>query len=83
MLRIRLLKPGKSIKGRHHWKIVVIDSRRARDSKFLKQLGYYDPSRELLKCDVEAYDGWVKKGAQPTSTVASLFKKYKKAEAKK
>ncbi|UCG35404.1 MAG: 30S ribosomal protein S16 [Candidatus Omnitrophota bacterium] len=82
MLRIRLLKPGKSVKRRHHWKIVVIESKSARDSKFIKQLGYYDPSRELLKCDIEAYQDWVKKGAQPTSTVASLFKKYKK-EVKK
>ncbi len=83
MLRVRLRKPGKSIKRRYHWKIVVIESTTARDGKFVKQVGHYDPSRGLLKFDINAYEGWIKKGAQPTPTVASLFKKYKKEEAKK
>ena len=38
MLRIRLRKPGKSVKGRYHYKIVVCDGRSARDSKFIKQI---------------------------------------------
>ena len=82
MLRIRLRKPGKSAKGRYHFKIVVIDQRRARDSKYIEQLGHYDPSRQLLKLDTEKYETWFKKGAKPTETVASLYKKVKK-QAKK
>jgi small subunit ribosomal protein S16 len=78
MLRIRLRKPGKSIKRRYHFKIVVMESSRARDSKFVDSVGYYDPSRNLLKFDVEKYQEWIKKGAKPTETVGSLFKRYKK-----
>jgi small subunit ribosomal protein S16 len=82
MLRMRLRRPGKAAKGRYHFKIVVIDQRRARDSKYIEQLGHYDPSRQLLKLDTERYESWFKKGAKPTETVASLYKKVKKQKAK-
>jgi small subunit ribosomal protein S16 len=81
MLKIRLRKPGKSIKRRYHYKIVVTEAKFARDSKFVKQLGYYNPTRKLLKIDIDKYQEWIKKGAQPTQTVASLFKRYKKQVA--
>lgn len=81
MLKIRLMKPGKSVKGRYHYKIVVIDIRKARDSKFVDEIGYYDPARKLLSFDVEKYGDWFKKGARPTETVASLLKRYKKQQA--
>ena len=78
MLKVRLMKPGKSVKRRNHFKIVVIEAKKPRDSRFIKQLGYYDPSKKLLKIDLEAYQNWLGKGAQPTKTVASLAKRYKK-----
>lgn len=78
MLKIRLRKPGKSVKRRYHFKIVVTEAHSARESRFVEQLGVYDPSHELLKIDIEKYQEWVKKGAKPTQTVASLFKRYKK-----
>lgn len=79
MVRIRLRKPGKIAKGRYHFKIVVIEGSRSRDARFLEQLGHYDPSRKLLKFDDMArYESWVKRGARPTETVASLYKRYKK-----
>jgi small subunit ribosomal protein S16 len=74
-------KPGKIAKGRYHFKIVVIEGSHARDAEFIEQLGHYDPSRKLLKFDIPAYESWVKKGARPTETVASLFKKYKKTHS--
>ena len=78
MVRIRLRKPGKVAKGRYHFKMVAMEKRNARDSEYLEQLGHYDPSRKLLKIDIEKYDKWIKKGALPTETVASLYKRYKK-----
>jgi len=78
MLRIRLRRPGKSVKRRYHYKIVVVEGKAARESKFVAQVGYYDPSNQLLKFDIERYTKWVKNGAKPTETVATLFKKYKK-----
>lgn len=82
MLKIRLMRPGKSVKGRRHFKIIVTEAKTARDSRFIEQLGYYDPSRKLLKVDLEEYQNWLKKGAQPTETVASLAKRYKKSSKK-
>lgn len=81
MLKIRLMKPGKSIKGRYHYKVVVTDIRRARDSRFIDELGYYDPARKLLNFNVDKYEDWFKKGARPTETVASLLKRYKKQQS--
>ncbi len=81
MLKIRLRRPGKLVKGRHHYKIVVIEARAARESKFSAQVGYYNPLRKLLEFDIPQYEAWIKKGARPTETVASLFKRYKKKVA--
>ena len=78
MLKIRLRRPGKSVKGRYHYKIVVAESKTARESKFTDELGYYDPTKKSLKIDITKYEKWVSKGAQPTVTVANLFKRYKK-----
>lgn len=83
MLRIRLRRPGKSIKGRRHQKIVVTEKSRGRESRFVAEIGYYDPAKELLKIDVEKYSNWVKKGAEPSETVASLFKNYGKEKKPK
>ena len=79
MLKIRLMRPGKSVKQRTHYKIVVMEAAKARDSNFTAQLGYYNPTRKLLEVDLESYNSWIKKGAQPTETVRSLAKRFKKA----
>jgi len=83
MLKIRLSKPGKSVKRRYHYKIVVIEAKAARESRFTAQIGHYDPSRKILKFDIPKYESWVKKGAQPTETVATLFKRFRKQAKKK
>ncbi len=80
MLKIRLRRPGKSVKGRYHSKIVVIEAKRPRDSRFKAQVGHHDPSRKLLQFDIPEYEAWVKKGAQPTETVRTLFKRYKRQQ---
>lgn len=82
MLKIRLRKPGKSVKRRYHYKIVVTEARNARESKFVAQVGHYDPSHELLKFDTAKYEEWIKKGAKPTETVATLFKRYRRQNKK-
>jgi len=81
MLKIRLRRPGKSVKRRYHSKIVVIEAKSPRDSRFKAQVGYYDPSRKLLQFDIAKYEAWVKKGAKPTETVRTLFKRYKRQQA--
>ena len=78
MLKIRLRRPGRSVKRRYHYKIVVAEAKSAREAEFVAQLGYYDPSRKLLKFEISKYETWIKKGAKPTETVATLFKRYKR-----
>ncbi|MFH1621814.1 MAG: 30S ribosomal protein S16, partial [Candidatus Omnitrophota bacterium] len=50
-----------------------------RDSRPIEEIGYYDPSKEpaSVKIKKDRYDYWVSKGAQPTDTVKSLYKKLK------
>ena len=59
------------------FRIVVADSRRARDGRFIDQLGYYDPQpREAkYKVDIERAQYWLGVGAQASDQVRSLLKK--------
>ncbi len=71
-VRIRLSRGG--AKKRPFYRIVVADSRRARDGKFIDQLGTYNPmlpkdSSERVKIDVEKAKDWMAKGAQPSDRV--------------
>ena len=74
-VRIRLSRGG--AKKRPFYRIVVADSRRARDGKFIDQLGTYNPmlpkdSPERVKIDVEKAKEWMTKGAKPSDRV-TLF----------
>jgi len=82
---IRLRKPGKAIKRRYHYKIVVVDKQTKKEGRFTEQIGFYDPSKnpKILSIDLDKYDAWVKKGAKPTQTVRSLAKKFKKTVVQK
>ena len=59
------------------YRIVAADSRRPRDGKFLEMVGTYDPlkSENNIKVDAEKVTSWIKKGAKPSQTVASLLRK--------
>ena len=59
------------------YRVVVADSRNARNGKFIEELGFYDPLKEppVIKIDVEKADKWISEGAQPTDTVRELLKK--------
>ena len=59
------------------FRIVVADSRRARDGRFIAQLGFYDPQpREAqFKVDIERAQYWLGVGAQASDQVRSLLKK--------
>ncbi|MDG1844270.1 MAG: 30S ribosomal protein S16 [Nitrospinaceae bacterium] len=64
-------------KKKPFYRIVAADSRSPRDGKFLEMLGTYDPlkTENNIKIDAEKVTSWVKKGAKPSDTVASLLKK--------
>ena len=77
MLKIKLARFGK--KHQPHFRIVVNEARDKRDGKYVALLGHYAPTYQPkeLTIDVKAYDEWLKKGAQPTDTVAALYKRFK------
>lgn len=76
MVKIRLRRMG--AKKAPFYRIVVADSRYPRDGRFIEELGYYNPMEEpsVVKVDPEKAKEWMAKGAQPTDTVKSLFKKH-------
>ena len=71
-VRIRLARRG--AKKRPFYRIVVADSRRARDGKYIEKIGTYNPmlqkdNPERVKLDVEKAKEWIAKGAQPSDGV--------------
>jgi len=74
-VKIKLRREGG--KKKPFYKVVVIDSRKACNAKFIEQLGYYQPLSEpyVFKIDQEASLKWIGKGAQLSATVKDLFKK--------
>ena len=76
MVKIRLRRMG--AKKAPFYRIVVADSRYPRDGRFIEEIGYYNPMEEpsVVKVDPEKAKAWMEKGAQPTDTVKSLFKKH-------
>lgn len=60
-----------------HYRVVVADSRAARDGAFIEVLGHYHPRFEPAKVvlDVQKTKAWIDKGAKPSDTVKSLLKR--------
>jgi small subunit ribosomal protein S16 len=73
MLVIRLRRAGS--KKRPFFRVVVTDSRAARDSSFVEVLGHYNPRTkpETVKLDRDRLAHWVTKGAQASDTVRTML----------
>ena len=72
MLAIRLRRTGS--KKRPYFRVVVTDSRAARDSSFVEVLGSYNPRTrpETLTINRERLEHWLKAGARPSDTIRTL-----------
>ncbi len=59
------------------FRIVVADQRSPRDGRFIEELGWYDPKRDIEKVSIkkERVTYWLSQGAQPSPTVKTLLKK--------
>jgi small subunit ribosomal protein S16 len=81
MLAIRLRRTGS--KKRPFFRLVVTDSRTARDSSFVEVLGYYNPRTkpETLTVKRDRLEHWLKAGAQPSDTVRTLVARMPEAPA--
>ena len=75
MVKIRLRRMG--AKKNPFYRVVVADSRFARDGRFIEEIGTYDPTTEpsTIKIDADKAKQWLSNGAQPTDTVRVLLKK--------
>jgi small subunit ribosomal protein S16 len=75
MVKIRLRRAG--AKKRPFYRVVAIDSRRARDGRPLEFLGTYDPTTnpERISLVAERIEHWRARGAQLTPTVRSLIRR--------
>ena len=73
-VRIRLTRIGAT--KRPSYRVIAIDSRRARDGRALEILGFYDPLTDpaTVQIDADRLAAWIGKGAQPSETVAKLMK---------
>ena len=74
MVKMRLTRMGK--KREPIYRIVVADSRNARDGKFIEEIGTYNPNTDpsTYKVDVEKAQKWLANGAQPTEVVSKILK---------
>jgi small subunit ribosomal protein S16 len=84
-VRIRLQRIGRP--KRAYYRVVAIDQRAKRNGKPIEILGQYDPVLQDNKLSVkqDRVEYWLKNGAKPSDTVASLLnaKKEVKEEVKK
>ncbi|MCR5692073.1 MAG: 30S ribosomal protein S16 [Eubacterium sp.] len=73
-VKIRLKRLGQ--KKAPFYRIVVADERSPRDGKNIAEIGTYDPNQKpsVVKVNEEEAKKWLANGAQPTDTVARLFK---------
>ena len=75
MVKIRLKRMGAH--KRPCYRIVVADSRCARDGRFIEEIGFFNPiaDPEEIRIDGDKAKDWMSKGALPTERVRSLMKK--------
>ena len=73
-VRIRLTRVGAT--KQPTYRVVVADSRKARDSRAIETIGHYNPRTEPIEVNIDAdkAKAWLAKGAKPSDTVERLFK---------
>ena len=74
MLAIRLARFG--AKKKPTYRVVVIEKERARNSRSVEVVGFYNPvaSPAEVRLDHERISHWIKVGAKPSGTVSRLLK---------
>lgn len=78
MVTIRLSRGG--AKKRPFYSIMVADSRKSRDGRFIERVGFFNPrargQEEGLRVDSDRVAYWVSQGAKPSARVTFLLKKH-------
>ena len=74
MVKIRLMRMGS--KQNPHYRMVVVDGRKKRGSKYIESLGHYDPRKTTdspLEINAERATYWLSQGAQPPDPALRLI----------
>jgi len=74
LVKIRLSRAGR--KKHPVYRVVVMDSRSPRESKYIDYIGTYDPILKTGNINVEKAKGWLAKGAQPTERAIKILKQF-------
>lgn len=80
MLMIRLRRVGK--KKQPDFRLVLTEKENKVKGKYIEELGFYNPARNVLNLKKDRVEHWVSKGAQMSETAKSLFKKTKEKKKK-
>ncbi len=74
-VKIRLKRTG--MKKAPSYRVVIADARSPRDGRIIENIGWYNPRVEpsAININEERALSWLKNGAQPTESVASLLKR--------
>ncbi len=72
-VKIRMTRIGRNKEA--IYRIVVADSRFARDARYIEQIGFYNPANGEKSADIneEAAIKWLLRGAQPSDSIRTLF----------
>ena len=75
-VKIRLRRMG--AKHQPSYRIVIADSRSPRDGRYIDQVGFYNPltNPAIINVNKDKAIDWLRRGAEPTDTVAKLFTKF-------
>lgn len=76
MLTLRLARAGTKKRPVYH--LVATDSRSRRDGRFIENLGYYIPGRNVLVLKQDRIDYWMSVGAAASETARQLIRKGKR-----
>lgn len=83
MVTIRLTRTG--AKKRPFYHVVVCDSRRARDARYIERLGFFNPiasgNEHRLALNGDRVQHWLARGARPSARVDSLLREHRKQAA--
>ncbi len=72
-VKMRLTRMGD--KKSPFYRVVIVDSRVARDGAYIDKVGYYNPTAQPAEVviDADKAKDWLAKGVQPTDTVKNLL----------
>tara|TARA_R110000868_G_scaffold28031_4_gene105475 strand:- start:8428 stop:8691 length:264 start_codon:yes stop_codon:yes gene_type:complete len=84
MIKVRLARRGANKRPFYH--IVVADSRKSRDGRYIEKIGYFNPiakgQEKRIMLDAERLQYWLGVGAQATDRVRSVVKENKRTSEK-